>query len=78
MTYNFGNNLKLIRIYRGMTKNQLAQEIKVMESTIHGYEERGMEPRLSILIKLAKVLKTNIDDLVFTEGTDIIHLNEKS
>lgn len=56
-------NLKKRRKQRKMLLKQVAAEIGVPVSTYWSFEN-GVEPRLHILIKLAKLFGTSIDNLL--------------
>lgn len=57
-------NLKLLRVERGISQQKLADDLKINQQSINGYENRGTEPDIQMLIKLAEYFHTSIDYLV--------------
>lgn len=70
---NFSNRLiklKMIRLEKGLTRQELAQQSGVNEQTIKTLEEginNGNNVKLSTLVALAKALKVKARKLVDTE-----------
>lgn len=57
------NRLKEVREVRGLTRTELAEAADVHYQTI-GYIERGeYSPSLSLALTLARVLKTDVQDI---------------
>ena len=57
------NRLEEVREARGLTRTELAEAADVHYQTI-GYIERGeYSPSLSLALTLARVLKTNVQDI---------------
>lgn len=61
---NFGNNLRLIRKSRGMTKTELAKELGVGVATITNYEANRRTPSLATVSKIATALDTTMNMLI--------------
>lgn len=59
----FGKRLKDERIRRGFRLERFAAEVGVDHTAISGYENRGCEPKLSILVEMARVLDCSLDYL---------------
>lgn len=57
-------NLKIIRNKRNINQVRLAMEIGVTQETISAYESGKALPSADTLIKMAKLLHTNIDYLL--------------
>ncbi|WP_301627346.1 helix-turn-helix transcriptional regulator [Paenibacillus apis] len=77
-TIRFAENLKRIREWREMTKEELGERVGVSGVTI-GYWENGRnEPRMGKVEQIASVLNVDIDDLLFNEDLDKIKANSKS
>ena len=53
----FGNNLKILREDRGMTKNQLSCKIGVHHDMIKQYETGKAKPSIDVLGKLCNSLR---------------------
>ncbi|AGX43998.1 helix-turn-helix domain-containing protein [Clostridium saccharobutylicum] len=59
-----GERIKLLRKDQGITQDQLAEYINVSRSSINGYENGGVEPSLSVLVKIADVFNVSLDYLL--------------
>jgi transcriptional regulator with XRE-family HTH domain len=60
--------LSLLRKGRGLTQSQLAEAAEMHVNQIRRYETGVAQPSLDALRKIAIVLRTSIDDLVFEDG----------
>ncbi len=60
----FSKNLKKLRNEKGMSQKALADQLHVERSTVSGWETKDRVPDAEILIRLAAVLNTSIDDLL--------------
>jgi len=56
----FGKKIKLARIERDLTQDQLAQKINTKQKNISRYETGASMPSLETLVKIAEVLKKKI------------------
>ena len=61
------NRIKYLRQQRGITQKQLAQAISVAPSTVGQYEQGSREPKMDILICIAKALNVSLDYLLTGE-----------
>jgi len=61
-------NLKYLRKENNYSQENLADEIGVKRSSIASYETKGIEPRLSVILKMAKLFNVSVGDLI---GKDI-------
>lgn len=57
-------NLKLLRDERGVSQQKLADAIGMSQSSINDYENRGIEPDISTLIKISDYFETSVDYVV--------------
>ncbi|MDE6504837.1 MAG: helix-turn-helix domain-containing protein [Clostridia bacterium] len=57
-------HLKMKRIEKGLTQEELAKKVGVIKLTISNYETGTRFPRKPILDKLAAVLECQIADLI--------------
>lgn len=57
-------NLKYLRTQKGLSQYKLAEILGVNQQSINAYENRGIEPDLETLIKIADYFNTSIDFLV--------------
>lgn len=55
--------LKQERKKANLTQNEVAQILKISQSTYAGYETGKSEPNIEIITKIADVFKTSIDYL---------------
>ena len=79
MQNNFAMNLKKLRIHLCIKHADLARLIDISEPTLWGYTDKGKQPKLSTLIKLANIFKVDLDTLVFKEISieDLYRIKEK-
>lgn len=61
---DFSENLKTIRLGRGMTQKSLGQSIGVTPVTIGNWERGARQPSFDTLIQLANILGTSTDELL--------------
>ncbi len=80
MTYKFAENLKNLRISKGLTQTQLAQRLWLNKSIISAYENETRIPSLEVLIKLSNEFNVSMEYLLGIEREktiDISGLNEE-
>lgn len=61
---NMTLNLKEIRTKKGITQEQLASKVGVLNTSICNYETGIREPNLDTLKKLATALEVTVDELL--------------
>lgn len=61
----FAQNLKQLRVARGMTQAQLAKLLGVDQRTVSAWEKSVCEPSLTLLSKIAEIMDETIDGLLF-------------
>lgn len=61
---NIGENIKKIRIDKGLSRQDLASELEVSESTISRYENNKREPNMATLKKIGEILNVPLADLL--------------
>jgi transcriptional regulator with XRE-family HTH domain len=59
-----GDKIKLLRSEQGITQDQLADYLNVSRQSIGGYENDGVEPSLSVLVKMADRFNVSLDYLL--------------
>lgn len=59
-----GKNLKRARIYSGISQDAVSKLTNLNRSSISYYESGVNIPNIFILIKLMRIYKINIDDLI--------------
>lgn len=57
-------NIKYLRQLKGLSQEQLAEELQVTRSRIGGYEEARNEPPIDLLIRLSEFFHIAIDALI--------------
>ena len=67
----FGNNVMKARKEKGISQKQIANMLKVPQSTYAGYETGTRKVPLSIIVKLAKILNKTPDELIGTQGSKV-------
>lgn len=60
-------SLKVMRIERGITQEQLAKKLNISLKTISHWETGYTEPSVSQLISLADIYSVSLDELVGRE-----------
>ena len=57
------NNLKSVRLARGLTQQQLAEKLSVTRQTLNAIELGKYSPTLELAFLLARQLEVNLEDL---------------
>lgn len=57
------SKLKKMRLKLGLTQSQIAIKIKINERSYRRIENENIDPRTSVSIAIASVLKTTVEDL---------------
>lgn len=60
-------NIKKLRLYKGMNQTEFAELFGINRSNIGSYEEARAEPKLEVLLKIAKHFKLTVDQVVSKE-----------
>ena len=61
---SFGERLRALREFHGMSQRQLADAAQIGKTTLQGYEVGRNEPGLTNLRKLTNALDVSLDTLV--------------
>lgn len=61
------HTLKRLRLKRGLTQQELADILHVNRTTVTLWENGTNNPRVNMLVKLSKVLRCKVDDLLCEE-----------
>lgn len=64
------NNIKVHRVIKGLSQEQLAGLVNVSRQTINALEASKYVPSTVLALKIAKVLEKNIEDLFELEAED--------
>ncbi len=68
-TIEYENRLKLARIEKGLTQEQLAEQAGVTRQTIGLIEAGKYNPTLKLCLMLAMITGKNLDDLFWIKGS---------
>ena len=60
----FSENLKRIRLEKGLTQQHLADALGVTRSTVAAYESGRIEPSIEKLLNLSSSLGVSLDELI--------------
>ncbi|WP_079642872.1 helix-turn-helix transcriptional regulator [Sphingobacterium nematocida] len=64
------NNIKINRLIKGYSQDQLAQLVDVSRQTINALEAGKYVPSTVLSLKISRVLEKNIEELFELEDTD--------
>lgn len=70
-----GENIKRIRIERGLTQKQLAEQCNLSEITIRQYEDGKYIPKIGNLKKIANVLEVTVYEIYGSENGSVMEPN---
>ncbi|GAA0757662.1 helix-turn-helix transcriptional regulator [Psychroflexus lacisalsi] len=62
------NKLKVLRAEHNLTQEQLAKAVEVSRQTINAIEKQKFDPSLVLAIKLARLFKTEIEEIFIYKG----------
>lgn len=60
----FHSNLKFLRNKKGLSQQELSDQLQMGRSTLAEYERGKAEPSMGTLIRLAEIFQVSLDDLV--------------
>ena len=63
-------NLKLARIRKNLTQQELADKVEATRQTIGLIEKGNYNPTLNLCIKIARALDQTLDPLFWEDGKD--------
>lgn len=63
------NKVRVFRSMRGLTQEQLAEQLEVSRQTVIAIESNRYLPSLPLAFKLAKLFNCRIEELFFTNGS---------
>ncbi|ETP69374.1 XRE family transcriptional regulator [Planococcus glaciei] len=64
------NRVKELRARYGFTQSDLGKQVDVTRQTIAFIEKGEFSPSITLALKLAKALQTNVDELFWLEGDE--------
>ena len=57
------NTIKILRAVKGVTQEQLADDLGVTRQTIHAVESGKYNPSIDLAFKLARYFETSIEEI---------------
>lgn len=64
------NRVKELRARYGFTQSDLGKQVDVTRQTIAFIEKGEFSPSITLALKLAKALQTNVNELFWLEGEE--------
>lgn len=64
MTLNFGNNIKQLRLKRGLSQEKLAERLGVVPQSVSKWERNEGYPDITFLLPLAEFFEVSLDELM--------------
>ena len=64
----FPENLQYIRTRAGITQEQLAEQLGVSRQSVSKWESDASVPELEKLVRMARLFRVTLDELVCVEG----------
>lgn len=62
------NKIKELRKHAGLTQEDMAKELGVTRQTINAIENNKYNPTLELAMKLAKLLKTTVEEIFMLDN----------
>ncbi len=59
-----GSNIKLLRVRRGRSQEEVSIALDVKRSSLSGYENGSAEPNLELLVRISEYFKISVDKLL--------------
>lgn len=73
---DIAKNIKQLRVSKNMTQDELAEELFVTRQTVSNYENGKSRPDVDMLVRIAEVLDTDINALIYGPAPDV-HKSER-
>ncbi len=67
LTSYLSKNIRFLRKSRQWSQEELAQRLGIKRSNIAAYESKNVEPRLSLLLKMAKLFNVDMAEFIHTD-----------
>lgn len=68
MMSDISKNMKQLGIARDLSQAQLAEKVNVTRQTVSSWERGNSNPDVDMLLKIAEVLETDVNDLLYPQG----------
>lgn len=66
---DISKNINHLRVARDLNQSQLAEKLNVTRQTISSWERGNSNPDVDMLLKLAEVLETDVNNLLYPQGS---------
>lgn len=63
----FAQNLKFLRVQKGLTQVQLEKELNIKRATLSNYEVGTREPDINTLCQIARYFEISLDNLILED-----------
>lgn len=63
---HLSRNIRFLRKSKRWSQEELANQLAIKRSNIAAYESKNVEPRLSLILKIAKLFDVNMAELIHT------------
>lgn len=74
---DIGKNIRLLRMKRNITQDELAEKLFVSRQTISNYETGRSRPDIDTLIRLSEILGADVQELLYGPSVPKRHIIEK-
>lgn len=66
---NIGKTIKKIRAEKGLTQEQLAEQLHVTRQAVSNWEQEKTQPDVETLTTMAEVLEVPVEELIYGNAT---------
>ena len=67
---NIGKTIKKVRAEKGMTQEQLAEQLHVTRQAVSNWEQGKTQPDIETLSAMAEVFEKPVEDLIYGNGVN--------
>lgn len=67
---NIGKTIKKIRAEKGLTQEQLAEQLHVTRQAVSNWEQEKTQPDVETLTTMAEVLEVPVEELIYGDATN--------
>ncbi|MCB0589151.1 MAG: helix-turn-helix domain-containing protein [Phaeodactylibacter sp.] len=76
LTSYLSKNIRFLRKSRQWSQEELARHLGIKRSNIAAYESKNVEPRLSLLLKMAKLFNVNMAEFIHKDISSVGRVQE--
>lgn len=69
-----GENLRQLRLQKGLTQEQAAAKLHITRQALSSYESQRTQPDIHMLLALAEVYETDLDGILYGQETSLKNL----